>query len=59
VIVAWDCGPANLHDPAFHGLIAVFEDDMIVLTDTGFHAQAGDPPNMNPCARDLECAHAD
>ncbi len=51
VIVAWDCGTANLHDTAFHSLIADFQDEMIVLTDTGFHAKAGDPPNMKPCAR--------
>ncbi len=51
LVVAWDCGPANLHDTAFHDLIADFQDAMVVLTDTGFHAQAGDPPNMKPCKR--------
>lgn len=24
---------------------------MVVLTDTGFHAKAGDPTNMKPCKR--------
>jgi len=51
LIVAWDCGTANLHDTAFHELIADFQDDMVVLTDMGFHAKAGDPPNMKPCPR--------
>src|SRR3712207_472199 len=45
LIVAWDGGTANLHDTAFHALIADFQDDMVVLTDTGFHAKDGDPPN--------------
>jgi hypothetical protein len=51
LIVAWDCGTANLHDSAFHDLIADFQDTMVVLTDTGFHAQTGDPPNLKPCKR--------
>jgi len=49
LVVAWDCGPANLHDTAFHDLIADFQDDMVVLADTGFHAKEGDPPNLKPC----------
>jgi len=51
VIVAWDCATANLHDTAFHDLIRDFQDQLVVLTDTGFHAQDGDPPNMKPCPR--------
>jgi hypothetical protein len=51
LVVAWDCGPANLHDSAFHDLIADFHDTMVVLTDTGFHAKVGDPPNLKPCKR--------
>ncbi len=51
LIVAWDCGTANLHDTAFHDLIRDFQDDMVVLTDMGFHAKDGDPPNMKPCQR--------
>ncbi len=35
----------------FHSLISDFADEMVVLTDTGFHAKTGDPPNMEPCAR--------
>lgn len=51
LIVAWDCGTANLHDTAFHDLIRDFQNEMVVLTDTGFHAHAGDPPNLKPCKR--------
>jgi hypothetical protein len=32
-------------------LVAQFLDTMIVLTDTGFHAQEGDPANMKVCSR--------
>jgi hypothetical protein len=41
LICAWDC--ATAHDTHFHLLIAQFHDQMIVLTDTGFHAKTGDP----------------
>ena len=51
LIVAWDCAPANVHDTAFQALIAEFQDVMIVLTDTGFHAKQGDPANLKPCRR--------
>ncbi len=51
LIVAWDCATANVYDAAFHPLLADFADDMVVLTDMGFHAKTGDPPNMKPCAR--------
>ena len=47
LICAWDCATANIHDTHFHPLIAQFQDQMIVLTDTGFHAKTGDPANMN------------
>ncbi len=51
LIVAWDCAPANVYDAVFHPLIADFRDDMVVLTDMGFHAKAGNPSNMQPCKR--------
>ncbi len=51
LVVAWDCAGANAPDTAFHPLIAAFEDDMIVLSDTAFHAKEGDPPNLKPCNR--------
>ena len=43
--------PANAPDSAFHPLIEAFADDMIVLSDTAFHAKEGDPPNLKLCAR--------
>lgn len=51
LVVAWDYAAANVADTAFHGLIQDFQDEMVILTDTGFHAQDGDPPNMKPCRR--------
>ncbi len=51
LVVAWDCATANVHDAVFHPLIAEFQDEMVVLTDMGFHAKTGDPPNMKPCPR--------
>jgi hypothetical protein len=51
LVCAWDCATANVHDSYFQPLIAQFTDTMIVLTDTGFHAKTGDPPNMKVCQR--------
>jgi hypothetical protein len=51
LICAWDCAPANVHDTHFQPLIAQFDGQMIVLTDTGFHAKTGDPVNMKVCPR--------
>jgi hypothetical protein len=51
VICAWDCATANVHDTHFQPRIARFDGEMIVLTDTGFHAQTGDPANMKVCPR--------
>jgi len=51
LIVDWSCDTANVHDSTFHPLVAQFREEMIVLTDAGFHAKAGDPPNMKVCPR--------
>jgi len=51
LVVAWDCAAANAHDTIFRGLISEFQDEMVVLTDTGFHGKTGDPANMKACAR--------
>jgi hypothetical protein len=51
LVVAWDYGTANLADNAFRDLIADFQDQMVVLTDTAFHSTAGDPPNQKACKR--------
>ena len=50
-VVDWACDTANVHDQVFHPLIEQFDERMVVLTDTGFHAKAGDPPNMKICKR--------
>jgi hypothetical protein len=44
--VGWVWAPANAHDTGFHPLIEAFQDHMVVLGDTGFHAKTGDPPNL-------------
>lgn len=51
LVVDWDYATANTHDSAFQPLIAQFEEEMIVFTDTGFHAKSGDPSNMKVCRR--------
>lgn len=51
LIVAWDYAAANVSDTAFHDLIRAFEHEMVILTDTGFHAKTGDPVNLKPCKR--------
>jgi len=49
LVVGWDDDTANVHDTAFQPLIRRFEEDMIVLSDTGFHATDGDPSNLKVC----------
>ena len=51
LVVDWKCSTANVYDATFQPLIAQFEQDMIVLTDTHFHSKAGDPANMKVCPR--------
>lgn len=63
LVSSWMPASANVHDSTFHPLIAQFVReadvvtneqatvDMIVLTDTGFHAKQGDPLNMKVCPR--------
>jgi hypothetical protein len=53
LVVAWDCAGANAPDTAFHPLIETFEDEMIVLSDSAFHAKEGDPVNLKVCDRGL------
>lgn len=50
-IAGWVWATANAHDTWFHPIIEVFQDKMVVLGDTGFHAEAGDPPNLKICRR--------
>ena len=50
-IVGWLRAPAHVHDTLFHPLIQVFQDRMLILADTGCHARAGEPPNLQLCPR--------
>lgn len=52
LIAAWECDTANVADNTFQPLVAQFAEVMVVLVDHGFHAKAGDPPNMKICDRD-------
>jgi len=51
LIVTWACATANVADNTFQGLIRQFEERMIVLSDTAFHAAEGDPTNLKLCQR--------
>ena len=51
LIVAWDYAAANAPDTAFRDLVADFQDEMVILTDSAFHAASGDPPNQKVCKR--------
>lgn len=51
LLVAWDYAAANAPDNAFRDLIADFQDQMVVLTDSAFHAKENDPPNQKVCKR--------
>src|SRR5437016_6128643 len=51
LIVAWACATPNVADNTFQWLIRQFEERMIVLSDTAFHAAEGDPANLKLCER--------
>jgi len=51
LIVGWDCATANVADNTFQWLVRQFEEQMIVLSDTAFHATEGDPTNLKLCLR--------
>src|SRR5437870_9069036 len=51
LVVAWDCATANVHDTTFQPLVRQVADQMLVLSDTAFHAAAGDPANLKVCQR--------
>ena len=50
-IIGWAWATANAHDTWFHPLVEAFKDRCVLLADTGFHAAAGDPPNLKICQR--------
>src|SRR4029434_6438231 len=51
LVVAWACATANVADTTFQWLIRQVDGRMMVLSDTGFHAAAGDPANLTLCQR--------
>src|ERR1700730_5891251 len=51
LVVGWACNTANVADNTFQWLGQQFEERMIVLSDTGFHAVEGDPTNLKLCQR--------
>src|SRR2546430_12317157 len=51
LIVGWACATTNVPDKTFQWLIRQFEERMLVLSDTGFHAAEGDPANLKLCQR--------
>jgi hypothetical protein len=51
LVVAWACATTNVADNTFQWLIREFEERMIVLSDTAFHAAEGDPSNLKLCQR--------
>jgi hypothetical protein len=50
-VVAWACATAKVADNSFQWLMRQVEERMIVLSDPGFHAAAGDPSNLKLCPR--------
>ncbi len=51
LVSGWACNTANVHDSAFQGMVARFEEEMAVLTDHGFYSKKGNPSNMLVCKR--------
>ena len=50
-VVAWASRTANTADQHFLPLVTALADRSIVLSDRGFHAAQGDPPNLKLCRR--------
>lgn len=48
-VVDWAASSANVHDGIFAPLIASYADQMVVLSDHGFHRKGGDPANLLVC----------
>jgi hypothetical protein len=51
LVVAWACDTTNVAENTFQWLMRQFEERMIVLSDTGFHAAEGDPSTLKRCQR--------
>ncbi len=51
LVSGWSLSTANTHDSHFRPMVAQFAEEIIVLTNQGFHGTKGDPPNMKVCRR--------
>ncbi len=51
LVVGWACATAHVADTTFQWLVRQCEEQMLVLSDTGFHAAEGDPTNLTLCER--------
>ncbi len=51
LVVGWACATAHVADTTFQWLVRQVEDQMIVLSDSAFHAAGGDPANLKLCER--------
>jgi hypothetical protein len=51
LVVGWACATAHVADNTFQWLVRQFEAQMMVLSDTAFHAAEGDPTNLTLCQR--------
>src|SRR6516164_1913420 len=51
LVVRWACDTANVADNTFQWLVRQCEEQIIVLSDTAFHATEGDPSNLKLCPR--------
>ena len=51
LVVAWDCATANVADQTLQPLMRQCDGRMIIVSETAFHAAAGDPPNLKVCPR--------
>jgi len=51
LVVAWVCATAHVAENTLQWLIRQFEERMMVLSDTAFHAAEGDPTNLKLCQR--------
>src|SRR6266852_3313342 len=51
LVVGWACATAHVADTTFQWLVRQCEEQMLVLSDTAFHAAEGDPTNLKLCER--------
>jgi hypothetical protein len=51
LVVAWECATTNVADNTFQELMRQFEERMIILSDTAFHAAEGEPAHLKLCQR--------